>query len=105
MSSDDRWVGEEDPEAKLPGVYATGVSPRDLVTIAGIDLVTQGLDLVYVPRLDDMIISDSAKAYLMQILELYGVRTLQIEDLKASQETFGFSVNITLVGRRENSRF
>lgn len=92
MSSDDRWVGEEDPEAKLPGVYATGVSPRDLVTIA-------------VPRLDDMIISDSAKAYLMQILERYGVRTLQIEDLKASQETFGFSVNITLVGRRENSRF
>lgn len=98
MSSDDRWVGEEDPEAKLPGVYATDVSPRDLVTIAGIDLV-------YVPRLDDMIISDSAKAYLMQILERYGVRTLQIEDLKASQETFGFSVNITLVGRRENSRF
>jgi hypothetical protein len=100
MSSDDRWVGEEDPEAKLPGVYATGVSPRDLVTIAGIDLVTQ-----YVPRLDDMIISDSAKAYLMQILERSGIRTLQIEDLKASQETSGFSVKITLVGRRENSRF
>jgi len=91
MSSDDRWVGEEDPEAKLPSAY----------TIEGF----AGLDLAYVPSLDDMIVPNSAKAYLMQILERYGVRTLQIEDLKASQETFGFSVNITLVGRRENSRF
>ena len=71
MSSDDRWVGEEDPEAKL----------------------------------DDMIVPNSDKARLMQMLESCGVRMLLIENVKMSKGEFGFSVNITLVGPRENSRF